>query len=70
VRENFIIFLFGKYITGNVIYSSFLGCTLLRDQSWHFGEICTNVMMIWIFGFASSKLRSSKLWYGIDFADY
>jgi len=39
MREKFIIFPYGQYISGNVVYSSFLWCTLLRDWNWHLQEI-------------------------------
>jgi len=35
------IFSFGKYITGNAVYTSFLRCTLLSDQSRHLGKFAT-----------------------------
>jgi len=35
VREKLTIFPHGQYINGIVVYSSFLRCTLLRDQSWN-----------------------------------
>jgi len=53
VRENFKIFSFGKYITGNGVYYSFLRYTLLQDRSRHIGELCKHVTVIWIFGFTS-----------------
>jgi len=40
VREKWTVFSYGQYITGSVIYSSFLRCTLLRDRNWHLREIC------------------------------
>ena len=46
VREKLTIFSYRQYIIGIVIYSSFLGCTLLRDRSWHLRDICSNVTVI------------------------
>jgi len=40
VREKLMIFTYRQYISGNVVYSSFIRCTLLRDRSWHLQEIC------------------------------
>jgi len=39
-REKFMIFPYGQYISGNVVYSFLIRCSLLRDRSWHLPEIC------------------------------
>jgi len=67
VHENFIIFLFGKYecISGNVVYSSFSRCPSLRYRSRHLRKICKNITVTWIFSFASGKLSSIKLLWGV-----